>query len=89
LAAILAGATLDIVIDDGFHSVDSIVNTFRAIKPYLSPRFVFFIEDYPGLLDKVADEFTGYATYAHGRMTVVYAGLQPALPLPSAPEPLG
>jgi hypothetical protein len=75
LTEILHGETLDIVIDDGLHSVDSIVMTWRSVRPYLSSHFVFFIEDYPGLLDQCGSEFTGFDCHAEGMMTVVSAGV--------------
>lgn len=37
--------SLDIVIDDGLHSTESILKTARFLNPYLSEKFVYFIED--------------------------------------------
>ena len=42
---ILEGATIDVMIDDGFHSEETIVKTFESVKPYLGPHFVYFVED--------------------------------------------
>jgi len=75
LGKILNGQTLDIVIDDGLHSLDSILKTWRSVKPYLSNRFVYFIEDFSGLLDLCGSEFAGFDCHTEGLMTVVSAGL--------------
>lgn len=45
MAEILNGRSVDIFIDDGLHSDESILNTARAIFPHLSDEFVGFIED--------------------------------------------
>jgi len=36
---------LHVVIDDAFHSDESIINTFEELQPYLAQNFVYFIED--------------------------------------------
>jgi len=33
---------LDVVIDDAFHSDESIINTFNELQPYLAEKFVYF-----------------------------------------------
>lgn len=45
LLKLLAGRTADLVVDDGLHSDEAIANTFNAIRPYLSPTFVYIVED--------------------------------------------
>jgi hypothetical protein len=42
---ILNGRKVDIYIDDGFHTDETILNTFKAIRPHLQRRCVCFIED--------------------------------------------
>jgi hypothetical protein len=71
LARILKGRTLDIVIDDGLHSVDAIVTTWRSVRPHLSSAFVYFIEDFANLLEQCGDEFEGYERRSFGMMTVI------------------
>ncbi len=71
LRSILGDDMLDIVIDDGLHSIDSIMTTWRSAKPFLSPRFVYIIEDYAGLLEVVGSEFEGYDYRAFGILTVI------------------
>ena len=38
--------TIDILIDDGLHNTESVVNTAKAFLPYMSKNSVYFIEDY-------------------------------------------
>lgn len=45
LANILDGEKIDVLIDDGFHSVESILTTLRSVLPHLSKEFVYFVED--------------------------------------------
>lgn len=72
---ILGGQTLDVVIDDGLHSTDSIITTWRSVAPHLSPRFVYFVEDYEGLLDVCGTEFTRCDCRTFGMMTVISSGV--------------
>jgi hypothetical protein len=76
LSRILRGQTLDIVIDDGLHSVEAVVMTWHSVKPHLSSKFVYFIEDYGGLLDRCDSEFEGFNRRSYGPMTVVSANIQ-------------
>ncbi len=41
----LNGDLIDVFIDDGFHSVESILTTIKSVLPHLSKEFVYFIED--------------------------------------------
>jgi hypothetical protein len=75
LAELLGSKTFDVVIDDGLHTTESIVKTWRSVRPYLAKRCVFFIEDYAGLLDECGREFDGYETHSIGMMTVVSRGI--------------
>jgi len=59
LRQILNGKTLDIVIDDGLHSTESIITTWRSVEPFLSSRFVS------------GKEFASYDYRAFGMLTVV------------------
>ena len=75
LRQILDGRTLDVVIDDGLHSPESIITTWRSTLPFLSPRFAYIIEDYAGLIDEMGQEFDGYDCRPFGMLTVVSRGL--------------
>ena len=61
LAELLQGDKIDVFIDDGYHSSETIIATLKSALPHLAERFVYFIEDnwdvhaelealYPGLL---------------------------------------
>src|SRR6185295_12006092 len=75
LTMVLGDRKIDIAIDDGLHSIDAIVTTWRSVRAYLSRRFVYFIEDFPGLLDHVGGEFSGLDRSSFGIMTVISSGL--------------
>ena len=45
LGSILRSRKIDICIDDGFHSLETIANTARAIKPFLNKKHCVFFED--------------------------------------------
>lgn len=75
LGKLLGDNTFDIVIDDGLHSIESIVKTWRSVRPHLSERFVYLIEDYKGLLEICGAEFDGYDTNAVDMITVVSRGI--------------
>lgn len=76
LGDILKGARLDVVIDDGLHSIDAIVKTWRSVRPHLADRFVYFIEDYDDFPRHVGSEFDGFEVTAGGLMTVVSRGVE-------------
>jgi 23S rRNA U2552 (ribose-2'-O)-methylase RlmE/FtsJ len=35
----------DLIIDDGLHSDEAVLNTFASLHPFLSDQFVYFVED--------------------------------------------
>jgi len=41
----LNGDKVNVVIDDGHHSDESIMQTFKSFLPFLDANFVYFIED--------------------------------------------
>ena len=45
---------IDIAIDDGCHSMESIEITFKQIRPFLARKFVYFIEDNFDTFDRFA-----------------------------------
>lgn len=66
---ILKGDKINICIDDGFHSVESISAMLKSMMPYLADQFVYFIEDnreihkhiscmYPELIVDIDDELS-------------------------------
>jgi len=45
LGTILKGDKIDVCIDDGYHSIESILSTMKSVMPYLADDAVYFIED--------------------------------------------
>jgi hypothetical protein len=45
LEEFLDGKRIDVVIDDGPHTIEAITATARALQPLLNDRFVYFVED--------------------------------------------
>lgn len=45
LESILDGDKIDVCIDDGYHSIESIMCTMKSVMPHLSEEFVYIIED--------------------------------------------
>lgn len=66
---------VDIVIDDGLHALETIVTTFKSVQPYLAKRFVYFVEDYPGLLNDSGNLFDAYDSQEYGQLTVISSGV--------------
>lgn len=55
LVELLAGRNIDIVIDDGPHTLEAISATARALRPLLAERFTYFVEDNPVCLEPVME----------------------------------
>lgn len=68
-ARILGGRTIDILIDDGVHTDATIVRTFAAARPHLSPSAIFFAED-NATVSSLLEREAGFAWRSIGGMTV-------------------
>lgn len=68
---ILNGKKIDIIIDDGFHSDDTILNTLSDTVTHLNDSFVYFIEDNKTVYHKVKDTITDANVYKHKQLTVI------------------
>ncbi len=68
---ILGSRRIDIFIDDGFHSVETIMNTFRAALPFLAERFVYFVEDNDDVAPLLASAYPDKKVTGSGEMTVI------------------
>jgi hypothetical protein len=68
---ILGDRSIDIFVDDGYHSNETILNTFRAAKPLLSEEFVYFVEDNDDVANALANEHPDNLVLRYGEMTVV------------------
>jgi hypothetical protein len=62
---------LDICIDDGFHSVESILTTMKSVYPYLADSFVYFIEDNDAVHREIRESYPDLTVEISGEMTVV------------------
>jgi hypothetical protein len=63
---------LDVVVDDAFHSDESIINTFDELQPYLAEKFVYFIEDNRTAWKKLQVKYPNYKfDYNDDELTVV------------------
>jgi hypothetical protein len=62
---------IDVVIDDGYHSDESILNSFGELRPYLSENFIYFIEDNVTVIKKLKEIFPQYIINNHGEITVI------------------
>jgi hypothetical protein len=68
---ILGSRRIDIFIDDGYHSVETIANTFRAALPFLAGRFVYFVEDNDVVAPILAAAYPDKLVTGTGEMTVI------------------
>jgi hypothetical protein len=71
LRDVLGDAKVDIAIDDGCHSIESIKLTFDALKTHLNNKFVFFIEDNFDTYDFLAGKHGEYRWFQRGEMVVL------------------
>tara|TARA_B110000967_G_C18769794_1_gene502439 strand:- start:245 stop:1021 length:777 start_codon:yes stop_codon:yes gene_type:complete len=65
---------IDVIIDDGFHSDETILNTFHAIKPFLSDNFTYFIEDSESAYKILQKLHCDFKFKKYGILTVIYRG---------------
>jgi hypothetical protein len=73
LSSIFSSQKIDIFIDDGFHSDESIINTFHSVHPYLSSRFVYFVEDNDTFRSSFIDQYRNadYRIDSYDRLSVI------------------
>jgi hypothetical protein len=70
LANILGHKKVDIAIDDGCHSIESIEITLRAMVPHMANDFVYFIEDNFDSYDELAHRYKKWRWSQRGEMTI-------------------
>tara|TARA_Y100000590_G_C15659882_1_gene992184 strand:- start:767 stop:1420 length:654 start_codon:yes stop_codon:yes gene_type:complete len=70
IQSILNSDTLDIVIDDGFHSSESIITTLKSLYQSFSNHFLYFIEDNANVAS-ILKEYLPYNISSHGELTVL------------------
>ncbi len=71
LGSILKDDRIDICIDDGFHSVESILSTMNSVMPYLADKFVYFIEDNKYVHKELRSIYPDLVVDCRGQFTVV------------------
>jgi len=71
IADILGKDKVDIVIDDGAHTLDAIMMTFQSIKKSLAADYVYFIEDFRGIEAALRKMLPGKRVAYRDEMTVI------------------
>ena len=71
LLKILGDRSIDIVIDDGYHSIETILNTFDTLKPHLSSEFVYFSEDNASVRHELKKKYPKSKVHNYGLLTVI------------------
>jgi hypothetical protein len=71
LLRVLNGRKVNIVIDDGFHSNETIVNTYEALREHLAEGFVYFAEDNSEVYKKLKERHNDVSIYSYGELTVI------------------
>ena len=71
LGSILNGARIDICIDDGQHSSESILTTMNSVMPHLADHFVYFVEDNRQVRREIADQYSQWNVEGKGELTVI------------------
>lgn len=70
LSVVLGNTSLDVVVDDGAHTTESIISTFQMVRKYLSSDFVYFIEDNYDAIMPLRKQFPGYRWLHRGQLTI-------------------
>lgn len=71
LGEILGSDKINIFIDDGVHDSEAIMNTMKCVVPYLSDRFVYFVEDNKWVHSRIRQSYPDFTVARYGRFTVV------------------
>ena len=76
LGEILKGDKIQVCIDDGFHSNESILNTIKNFMPHLAEGAVYFVEDNSEVHREIKRIYPDLTVDAQGALTVV-TGFKP------------
>lgn len=71
LEKVLFKNSVDIVIDDGFHTNETAMNTFKAMRHYLTDSFVYFVEDISDFASFFTEIEMGLKVHRYGELTVI------------------
>lgn len=66
----LQGDTIDVIVDDGLHSNESILNTIESVGSHLSDEFVYFIEDNDRVYHIIKEKYPQWKVSQYGELTV-------------------
>lgn len=69
--SILKGNKLDVCIDDGFHSEETVLMTLKSLYPHLSSDFVYFIEDNDKVHTKIREAYQDLNVDSSGELTIL------------------
>lgn len=72
LQKIFGTKKINICIDDGFHSNETILKSFKSFLPFLAENFVYFIEDNAEVHKELMKEYPELDIEVDGEMTVIY-----------------
>ncbi len=68
---ILGESKIDIVIDDGVHSAETIINTLNILLPFTADNFVYFIEDNSEVHQTIRRIYPGLHIENFGELTII------------------
>ncbi|MFZ2038563.1 MAG: hypothetical protein WAV11_01320 [Minisyncoccia bacterium] len=62
---------IDVMIDDGFHSTESILQTIKSVIPHLNNNFVYFIEDNDKVHNEIRCMYPDFKVVNDGELTII------------------
>lgn len=68
---ILKGDKIDICVDDGYHSDESILQSLKDFIPRMAQEFVYFVEDNAQVHEKIRKNYPQLSVENSGRFTVI------------------
>jgi hypothetical protein len=71
LRTILTGSKITLMIDDGLHSLETIMQSAQSVQPFLSDAFVYFVEDNAEVSERLRAEFPDSRVFSYGLLTVI------------------
>lgn len=68
---ILKGDRIDICVDDGYHSEESIMQSLKDCSPHMAQDFVYFVEDNAYVHEKIRKDYPEFEVESSGRLAVL------------------
>ncbi len=69
--ALLGESRIDICIDDGMHTQETIINTLNTLLPYMAEEFVYFVEDNPDVHSIICSNYPDLHIDNYNELTVI------------------